>query len=236
MRLHFLTLVLIPTLILVPPGSAQDLSAQLEQAVQAQQWSQAIDIVDQLLRDQPEQRSELEAYRSQLEQLAGSTSTATATEDESQTSPAVDRRQQLNAYLDYFDQIEPSMPISEVIALVAEPLEEIRTVESQTYVWSLSNSDGLSCELSVNFEEGLSRGRGTGCAAGERPQSVMSIQDQVKIDMSLEEVNAIVGAPGQIESTLVAEVYVWNVGFDRTLEVKTVEDRVSSALLGYQTP
>ncbi|MDX2271311.1 MAG: hypothetical protein NW237_05095 [Cyanobacteriota bacterium] len=47
----------------------QSSTQQLEQAVQAQNWPEAITIVEQMIRSQPQRRAELEAYREQLKGL-----------------------------------------------------------------------------------------------------------------------------------------------------------------------
>jgi len=54
------------------PLSAQTaLNAQLQQAVNAQNWSRAIQIVDRMILEYPENADQLRAYRARLESLAG---------------------------------------------------------------------------------------------------------------------------------------------------------------------
>ncbi len=50
-------------------GWSQSLESQLNSAVQAQNWDQAIKLVDQMIQSQPQRRQELEAYKTQLFQL-----------------------------------------------------------------------------------------------------------------------------------------------------------------------
>lgn len=51
------------------PVWGQSSTQQLEQAVQAQHWPQAIAIVEQMIRSQPQRRAELEVYREHLKAL-----------------------------------------------------------------------------------------------------------------------------------------------------------------------
>lgn len=70
MHLSILNLTLILSIVMSLPASAQGLNEQLEQAVSAEQWSRAIEIIDQMIQSQPDPQKELAAYRSRLVGLA----------------------------------------------------------------------------------------------------------------------------------------------------------------------
>ncbi|NJM95569.1 MAG: TIGR02281 family clan AA aspartic protease, partial [Acaryochloridaceae cyanobacterium CSU_5_19] len=75
-----LTALLFSFCIVLSPlaGAAQTniatLNQQLQQAVQRQNWSQAMQVIDQLIKAAPEQATQLRSYRQQLQQLHQSNS------------------------------------------------------------------------------------------------------------------------------------------------------------------
>jgi hypothetical protein len=65
-------------LALATPVVAQSLESQLQNAVQAKNWTEAMEIIDQMLPNaSPQQQAELQAYQAQLQQLAATTTVHT---------------------------------------------------------------------------------------------------------------------------------------------------------------
>ncbi len=61
--------ILVGTSILISPAYSQTTHDKLEQAVQQENWDQAITLIDQLIQAYPDQRSELLNYRENLVEL-----------------------------------------------------------------------------------------------------------------------------------------------------------------------
>lgn len=109
-KLSLLGVLGLVSLVLSVSSVAQPLHQQLEQAVQQQNWDQALDLVDQMIQAEPQRRAEFEAYRSQLQDLQGQPPTEPSSGLQPQVLPmpsGLTKHSDSNASGDYFSEIDP---------------------------------------------------------------------------------------------------------------------------------
>jgi hypothetical protein len=191
----------------VPPSRAQDLNAQLRQAMCSEDWGNAIAIVNRMMQRRPDYTPQLQQYRDRLQQLQQSSTPLPADWHaqycSQRTAPTSTPTSNLSERIEqYYEQME-GMSYAELKALVGHSGQE--TNRYFAYTWQREDGATLTAEFPNHQVMGLFTIAGMDCSESNATDNSLSIKchslplppefERIEIGMSEQQVLQHLGQP-----------------------------------------